>query len=220
MRYYGSTTLIREGNEHYNSLNDDELKWLVTRSSYFKKVCRGDIDSWFLPYIAQYWERHEFNDGDLVYLIFLYRMIYHNDLKLALYKCSEWAYPDMNKEDNIRIIKSAGFDYDNHKGSEYYNSDGFFSTNKKVELLPVGFTDDDCSKLLKDKSLSVTLNSIRGVIEIGYTHLCKTVNSLINGETLLRLPYEIKGLNQPMIGLLYNANPKRYSPAFQLELES
>jgi|688.fasta_scaffold996131_2 hypothetical protein len=194
-RTYGSQQLMELMQEE-NSIRDTEYNLqMIKCANEYEKTYKKD---WLYQMLAQY-PRNHFRKEDSMYVTWLVKMILDESLFMSILPCDRWATNDKDWKTNKATIESAGFKVCKSNG----NADGHFECGK-LSLKQV-YLDDESTPIEMDE---ISCDSWHGIIEIGYQHLCKSMFSLHIGDSLLRLPYPIKGLD-PCVILFDNINPAK-----------
>ena len=191
-RTFGSRMLIRISEENMHTRSDEYIGSLTRVIHSFKENYHKD---WLYQMLAQY-SRPKFDTHDISYVEYLYEMIVQESLFMTIIPTERWAAPDKEWDINKKTLENAGFKISKSNG----NSDGFFECGYK-RLMQVYLDDEP----IKEDMGWIESDEWHGVIEIGYQHLCKSMVSLKIGDSLLRLPYPIQGI-EPCAILFDNTN--------------
>jgi hypothetical protein len=198
--FFGTPTLNKIGEEHMAQVSGKELEAYAINHQNVIAMIR-DRGEWLMPFIAQYHSNFLPSMGETSWMGKIKTMIGNGDIFMAMIPVEKWAFADNRLAENVANLEDAGFVV----GEKVGTSDGTFCLEQKLTLARLYFTDhetpDDVEKIEIEPS---------GCIEYGTTSISKTAMTLLQGITLLRVPYEFSALDRPYAMIIHNRNPWRY----------
>ena len=180
-----------------NWSKEEAVAYGLNHWNVLQMIEQGD---YLMPFIAQYDSRNPPSMEDTCWMGNIKQMIAKGSLYMIYIQCSSWAYSDKEFKQNKQLIEENGrFKVYSPYGSE----DAIFESNEEIELVQVYLRDE----LIPNNPPTIKLK-VKGLVEFGTQSIAKTAYALSTGNTLVRLPYEIKldGLN-PCFAIFHNTKP-------------
>lgn len=190
----GSYLLEGVAIDRFNKLSQEEKDLEIMLVNEFKRDYRK---SWLLQLLCSY-RKSYYGFRDLLWYRDVKKLILEGNLYMALFELENWAFSDVMIEENINNIKPMGVEVDLERKR---NSDGLFSMDRDLTLYRVYPTDDQTPSKIDD---TITITKPVGTIEFGDQMICKTAASLLSNKVLLRVPYPIRMLDQPVGAIFFN----------------
>lgn len=194
----GTKTLHKMAEKRLSELTkEDAAAYGINHCNVLEMIKKGD---YLFPFFAQYDHRCPPSINDTFWLGHIKTMIKNGTLFMIYIPTSEWAFPDDKFDKNKKLLLDS--DFLNIKDPSGFE-DAYFETKEEVDLLQVYLTDKEVPN-----NIPSIKKSLFGLVEFGTQSIAKTAWALMNGYSLIRLPYEIKmeGLD-PCFAIFHNTKP-------------
>lgn len=191
---FGSGLLENVALDHFNKLSQEEKDLEITLVNEFKRDYRK---SWLLQILCSY-KKSNYRFKDLLWYRHIKELILEGNLYMALFELDNWAFSDKMIGENINNIDPMGVNVDLRNKK---NSDGLFTMDEGLTLYRVYPSCEETPDEIDD---IIVIKNPFGTIEFGDQMICKTAASLLSNQVLLRVPYPIRMLDQPMGAIFFN----------------